>query len=91
MNPRGRLRSAARRVTDPVETLAQQVTERVIDLLVDALDIDQLVARVDPNAILDRVDVDAVLLIDRWVRRLLRRGHPGPSAPPALLPAQAGP
>ncbi len=178
MNPRDRLWSAARRVADPVETLAQQVTERVIDLLVDALDINQLVARVDLNAILDRVDIDAVLrkvdvnalldrvdvnvlldrvdvnallerldpdpilarvdvndlvkridmdalveetdlgaviagssgglarealdaarsqtvgldqFIDRWVRRLLRRGHPGPSAPPALLPAQAGP
>ena len=27
-------------------------------------------------------------LVDRWVRRILRRKQPGPAAPPALLPAQ---
>lgn len=61
MNPRDRLRSAGRLLTDPAETLAQQVTERVVDLVVGALDVNELVARVDVNAILSRVDIDAVL------------------------------
>lgn len=154
-------------MTDPAEALAQQVTERVLDLLVSALDVNELVARVDLNAILSRVDVNALLtrvdvnalldrvevnplldrvdvnalinrveindllrrvdmdglvkdtdlgavmasstggvasdvldaarsqavrldlLVDRWVRRVLRRKQPGPSAPPALLPPRA--
>jgi hypothetical protein len=163
-------------VTDPAEALAQQVTERVVDLLVDALDINEIAARIDLNALLGRVDLDAVLkkvdldavldrvdvnallarvdlkplldrvdvndlvqrvdmdalvestdlgaviarssggmgsealdavrsqavgldqFVDRWVQRLLRRKHPAPSAPAALLsaypaavPAQAEP
>jgi hypothetical protein len=61
VNPRDRLRSVSRRVTDPAETLAQQVTERVLDLLVDALDVNELAARIDVNAILARIDVNAIL------------------------------
>src|SRR6516165_2976609 len=60
VNPRDRLRSASRRVTDPAETLAQQVTERVVDLVVSALDINEIVARVDLNAVLSLVDLDAL-------------------------------
>lgn len=48
-------------MTDPVEALAQRVAERVIDLIVGALDIDALVARVDVNAVGERVDVGAIL------------------------------
>jgi hypothetical protein len=48
-------------MTDPAEALAQQVTERVLDLVVSALDINELAARVDPNVILSRVDVSALL------------------------------
>jgi hypothetical protein len=48
-------------MTDPAEALAQQVTERVLDLVVSALDVNELVARVDPNVILSRVDVSALL------------------------------
>ena len=61
MNPRDRLTSAGRRWTDPAEALAQQVTERIVDLVVGALDVNELVARVDVNAIISRVDIDAVL------------------------------
>jgi hypothetical protein len=61
VNPRDRLRSASRRVTDPAETLAQQVTERVVDLVVSALDINEIVASVDLNAVLSRIDLDALL------------------------------
>lgn len=48
-------------MTDPAEAVAQQVTERVVDMVVAALDVNELVARVDVNAILARVDVNAVL------------------------------
>ena len=185
VDPRDRLRSVGRRMTDPVEPIAQRAAERAIDLVVNALDVNALVARVDLNAVLrnvdldevlkkvdvnalldrldvnallervdvnaiiDRADIDKVLrrvdvgavvdrvdvnevvgridmdalveqtdlgaiiamssggvasealdaarsqavgldqFIDRWVQRLLRRKHPGPLAPPALLTAQA--
>jgi hypothetical protein len=61
VNPRDRLRAAGRRVTDPAEALAQEAAERVIDLVVNALDVNELAARVDLNALLSRVDVDALL------------------------------
>jgi hypothetical protein len=167
VNQRDRLRPAGRR--NPVEAIAQQVTERVVDLLVSALDVNELAARIDLNALIGRVDIDAVLkkvdlnslidqvdvnavlarvdlkplldrvdvndllskvdvdalvertdlgaviarssggmgaealdavrsqavgldqFVDRWVQRLLRRKHPAPSAPSALLPAQVEP
>src|SRR6185437_895546 len=59
VNPRDRLRPAGRR--NPVEAIAQQVTERVVDLLVSALDVNELAARIDLNALLDRVDINTVL------------------------------
>jgi hypothetical protein len=59
VDPRDRLRSAGRR--NPVEAIAQQVTERVVDLLVNALDVNELAARIDLNVLLDRVDVNTVL------------------------------
>lgn len=156
-------------MTDPAEVLAQQVTERVLDLVLSALDVNELAARIDLNAVLGRVDINTVLkkvdlnvlldrvdvnsllarvdlkpltdrvdvndlvgrvdmdalvqrtdlgaviarssggmgtealdamrsqavgldqLVDRWVQRLLWRRRPVPSAPSALLPAQAEP
>jgi len=61
LDPLDRLRSAGRRMTDPLETLAQRVAEHVLDLVVSALDVNALLTRVDVNALLDRVDVDALL------------------------------
>jgi hypothetical protein len=62
VNPRHRLLlSAGKRVTDPAEALAQQVTERVLDIVVAALDVDELAARIDVNAVLGRVDIEGVL------------------------------
>ena len=62
VNTRHRLLlSAGKRVTDPAEALAQQVTERVLDLVIDALDVNELVARVDVNALVGRVDVNALV------------------------------
>lgn len=59
VNQRDRLRPAGRR--NPVETIAQQVTERVVDLLVNALDVNELASRIDLNALLSRVDLNALL------------------------------
>ncbi len=152
-------------MSDPAEVLAQQVTERVLDLVLNALDVNELAACIDLNALVSRVDVDAIVtkvdvnalldqvdvnallaqvdlkplldrvdvndllskvdmdalvartdlgaviarssggmgsealdavrsqvvgldqFVDRRVQRLLRRKHPAPLAPPALLPA----
>jgi hypothetical protein len=43
------------------ELLAQQTMERVIDLVVQALDVNELVQQVDMDALLSRVDVNALL------------------------------
>ncbi|MFY9929206.1 MAG: hypothetical protein WAK82_14465 [Streptosporangiaceae bacterium] len=178
MNPRDRLRPASRRWPDPAEALAQQVTERILDLVVRALDVNDLAARIDLNALAGRLDVDTIMkkidlnalldqvdlnallnridvnamldrldlrpildrvdvndlvrridmdalvqdtdlgavmarssgglvsegldglrsqavgldqFIDRWVRRLLRRKHPWPAAPSAMLAPRAAP
>lgn len=56
-----RLREAGKRVTDPLETLAQRVAERVIDLVLNAVDLNELVTQIDLNAVLDRVDISRVL------------------------------
>ena len=61
VNPRDRLRAVSRRVTDPAEVLAQEATERVVELVVNALDVNELAARIDLNALLSRVDVDAIV------------------------------
>jgi hypothetical protein len=50
-----------RRITDPVEQLAQRVAERVIDLVLQVLDVNALLAQVDLNAVLDKIDMDTLL------------------------------
>jgi hypothetical protein len=131
------------------ELLAQRAMERVLDLVVQSLDVNELaqqvdveallkqvdlnavvgkidlnalLARIDVQALAERIDVGAILQhtdvgaviamssghvthdmvdilrgqavaldnrIDRWVRRLLRRGDPGPTAPATLLNTEA--
>lgn len=61
MEPLERLRTAGKRVTDPLEQLAQRVAERAIDIAIHALDINELVAQLDLNAVLDRIDMQALL------------------------------
>ena len=58
VNPLDWARSGKR---NPVEAIAQQVTERVVALLVGALDVNELAARIDLNALLSRVDLNQVL------------------------------
>jgi uncharacterized RDD family membrane protein YckC len=48
-------------MTVPAEALAQRLAERVIDLVVQAIDINALLQLVDFNALLARVDVNAPL------------------------------
>ena len=54
------------------ELLAQAAAERVVELVVSALDVNAILDQVDLNAVLDRVDLDRVL--DRIdLNRLLER------------------
>lgn len=46
---------------DPLEALTQRVAERVIDLAIHALDLNEVVAQLDLNAVLERVDLNALL------------------------------
>jgi hypothetical protein len=43
------------------EQLAQAVAERVVSIVMDAIDIDALIERVDVQKLIDRVDVDEVV------------------------------
>lgn len=61
VEPPNRPRSARRGMTVSPEALAQRVAERVIDLVVQAIDINALLQLVDLNALLARVDVNAPL------------------------------
>jgi hypothetical protein len=54
-------RSASRRFAEQLESMAQGVAERVIDLVVEALDVNVLIARIDLNVVLARVDLNQVL------------------------------
>ena len=49
------------RMTDLPERIAQAVAERVVALVVDALDINAVLERVDVDALLERVDVEALV------------------------------
>jgi len=44
VDPFERLRSAGRRVTDPAEALAQAVAERVIEGVIQALDLNEIIS-----------------------------------------------
>jgi hypothetical protein len=50
-----------RRITDPIEAMAQRVAERVVDLVLQVVDVNAVLAQVDVNALLARVDVAALL------------------------------
>src|SRR5262249_32628057 len=61
LRARGRPMTTRRRITDPVEQLAQRIAERVVELVLSVLDVNALLAQVDVNAVLARVDVAALL------------------------------
>jgi hypothetical protein len=47
--------------TNRVEHLAQAVAERVVTLVMDAIDVNAILARIDVDAIVKRVDVEALV------------------------------
>jgi len=62
MDPGERLgQSASRRFAGQIELIAQGVAQRVIDLVVESLDVNALLARIDLNALLARVDLNQEL------------------------------
>jgi hypothetical protein len=52
---------SSRRFAEQVESMAQGVAQRVIDLVVDSVDLNALIARIDLNAVLARVNLNVVL------------------------------
>jgi hypothetical protein len=54
-------RSTVRRLAEQMESVAQGVAQRVIDLVVEALDMNALIARIDLNIVLARVDLNEVV------------------------------
>ena len=81
MDPVERMRSAGKRLAEPVDSMAQTVAKRATELVVDSLDINAVLDRVDVNKLLNQVDVNQLLnqvdvnqLLDRVdVERLLAR------------------
>lgn len=62
MDPGERLgHSASRRFAGQIESIAQGVAQRVIDLVVESLNVNALLARIDLNALLARVDLNEEL------------------------------
>jgi hypothetical protein len=52
---------AGSRLVTRREALVQAVAERVVELVVSALDVNELLDQVDLNAVLDQVDLDRLL------------------------------
>jgi high-affinity K+ transport system ATPase subunit B len=61
MEPMERLREAGKRMADPLEAFAQRVAERVIDLVLNAVDLNEVAAQIDLNAVIDRVDIGRIV------------------------------
>lgn len=61
MDPFERPRLADGRLVTLREALTQAVTERAVDLVVSALDVNALLDQVDINRVLDQVDLDRLL------------------------------
>ena len=58
---------------DRLEHLAQSVAERVVNLVLEAIDIDALIDQVDIDRIVQKVDIDAIIErvdIDRIIQRV---------------------
>ena len=74
-------------------TLNDVVGRIGMDVIVEQTDLGAVIARSSSGTASEALDAarsQAVGLdqfIDRWVGRILRRKHPGPSAPPALRAA----
>jgi len=73
VDPFERQRLAEGRLVTRREALAQAVTDRAVELVMSAVDVNTLLDRVDLNAVLDQVDIDRVLDridLDRLLSRM---------------------
>ena len=73
VDPFERQRLADGRLVTRREALAQAVTDRAVELVMSAVDVNTLLDRVDLNAVLDQVDIDRVLDridLDRLLSRM---------------------
>jgi hypothetical protein len=73
VDPFERQRLADGRPVTRREALAQAVTDRAVELVMSAVDVNALLDRVDLNAVLDQVDIDRVLDridLDRLLARM---------------------
>ena len=73
MDPFERRLSIDGRLVTRREVLAQAVTERAVELVMSALDLNALLDQVDLNAVLDELDIDRVLDridLDRLLSRM---------------------
>ena len=61
MDPFERRLSIDGRLVTRREALAQAVTERAVELVMSAVDVNALLDQVDLNAVLDRIDLDHLL------------------------------
>ena len=61
MDPLAPLRTVGGRLALPAEALAQAIAERVIGLVIGALDLNALLAEIDLNALLAQIDLNALL------------------------------
>jgi hypothetical protein len=67
------MRSASRRLAEPMESMAQTVAKRATELVVDSIDMNAVLGQIDLNKLLDQIDLNRVLDrvdIDRIVSRL---------------------
>ena len=53
--------SAGRRFAEQIESIAQAVAQRVIDLVIEALDMNALIARIDLNVVLGRINLNSLI------------------------------
>jgi len=58
VDPLAPLRTVRGRLAPQMEARAQVITERVITLVLDSLDLNAIIARIDLNAVLARVDIE---------------------------------
>jgi hypothetical protein len=73
MDPVDAVRSAGKRLTEPVDSMAQAVARRATELVVDSLDINALLGQIDLNRLIDQIDLNRVLDrvdVDRVVSRM---------------------
>jgi hypothetical protein len=73
MDPVDAVRSAGKRLAEPVDSMAQTVARRATELVVDSLDLNALLGQIDLNRLIDQIDLNRVLDrvdVDRIISRM---------------------